>query len=97
MIVTNYRPIFDHPRNLRDDIAKEIINRQCLIGLNFVRAFVNNEHPEVLYEHINHGLELGGENAVAYGDDFFLPKVILTNLEFRSITKNTKIQLRIKI
>ena len=71
---SNYRPILDHPRNLPDDIAKEIINQQGLIGLNFVRAFVNNEHPNVLYEHLNHGLELGGEKAVAYGADFFFTK-----------------------
>ena len=71
---SNYRPIFNHPRNLPNDIAKEIINRQGLIGLNFVRAFVNNDHAEVLYEHLNHGLELGGEKSVAYGADFFFTK-----------------------
>ncbi len=71
---SNYRSIFDHPRNLPDDIAQEIIKQQGLIGLNFVRAFVNDDHPEVLYEHLNHGLELGGENAVAYGADFFFTK-----------------------
>ena len=43
---SNYRPNFDHPRNLPDDIAKEIINQKGLIGLNFVRAFVNNKHSE---------------------------------------------------
>ena len=74
MIVINYRPIFDHPRNLPDDIAKEIIHCHGLIGLNFVRAFVNNAHAEVLYEHLNHGLQLGGENSVAYGADFFFTK-----------------------
>ena len=62
------------PRNLPDDIAKEIINQKGLIGLNFVRAFVNNEHAEVLYEHLNHGLQLGGEKSVAYGADFFYTK-----------------------
>lgn len=71
---SNYRPIFDHPRNLPDDIAKEIISRQGLIGLNFVRAFVNNEHPEALLEHLNHGLEIGGQKSVAYGADFFYTK-----------------------
>lgn len=71
---SNYRPILNHPRNLPDDIAKEIINQKGLIGLNFVRAFINNEHPEVLYEHLNHGLELGGENAVSFGADFFYTK-----------------------
>lgn len=71
---SNYRPIYNHPRNLPDDIAKEIINQQGLIGLNFVRAFAHNEHPEVLFDHLNHGLELGGESAVAYGADFFFTK-----------------------
>ena len=71
---SNYRQIFDHPRNLPDDIAKEIISRQGLIGLNFVRAFVNNEHPEALLEHLNHGLKIGGQKSVAYGADFFYTK-----------------------
>ena len=71
---SNYRPILDHPRNLPDDIAQEIINRQGLIGANFVRAFVNNENPEALIEHIAHGMELGAENAICYGADYFYHK-----------------------
>ena len=71
---SNYRSIFNHPRNLPDDIAKEIINQKGLIGLNFVRAFVNNEHAEVYFEHLNHGLQLAGEKSVAYGADFFYTK-----------------------
>ena len=68
---SNYRPVFDHPRNLPDDIAKEIIHRNGLIGLNFVRAFVNPEKVEALEEHVAHGLSLGGENAISYGADYF--------------------------
>ncbi len=71
---SNYRPVFDHPRNLPDEVAKEIIHQQGLIGLNFVRAFVNPEEVGALSEHAAHGFELGGENAVCYGADYFYTK-----------------------
>ena len=71
---SNYRPVFDHPRNLPDDIAQEIIHQQGLIGLNFVRAFVNPEKVEALEEHVRHGISLGGENAISYGADYFYTK-----------------------
>ncbi|KIA90521.1 dipeptidase [Kaistella jeonii] len=71
---SNYRPVFEHPRNLPDDIAKEIIHRKGLIGLNFVRAFVNPEKVEALEEHVAHGLDLGAENAICYGTDYFYTK-----------------------
>ncbi len=71
---SNYRAVFDHPRNLTDEIAKEIIHQRGLIGFNFLRAFTNNEDPEVLYDHIAHGVDIGGENAICYGADFFYTK-----------------------
>ena len=71
---SNYRPVFEHPRNLPDEIAKEIINKKGLIGLNFVRAFVNPDKVEALEEHVSHGLELGGENSICYGADYFYTK-----------------------
>ena len=71
---SNYRSVFDHPRNLPDDIAKEIIHRQGLIGINFVRAFVNPEQQQALQEHLQHGLSLGAEKSVCYGADYFYTK-----------------------
>ncbi|QBO59687.1 dipeptidase [Chryseobacterium salivictor] len=71
---SNYRPVFDHPRNLPDEVAQEIIHRKGLIGLNFVRAFVNPEKAHRLNDHLAHGIELGGENAVCYGADYFYTK-----------------------
>ncbi|MFT5780591.1 MAG: membrane dipeptidase [Crocinitomicaceae bacterium] len=68
---SNYRKSFNHVRNLPDDIAKEIIERGGIIGVNFLRAFVNNEDPNALYQHINHGIELGGFNAICFGADYF--------------------------
>ncbi|QVL58001.1 MAG: membrane dipeptidase [Simkaniaceae bacterium] len=67
---SNFRAIIDHPRNLPDYLAKEIIARSGVIGINFVRHFVGN-HPEDFLSHIHHGLALGGEDTLALGADFF--------------------------
>lgn len=71
---SNYRSIFDHPRNLPDELAGEIINRKGLIGVNFLRAFVHPDDPNYLMKHILYGLELGGENALCFGADYFCTK-----------------------
>ncbi len=68
---SNFRSVFNHPRNLPDDIAKEIIKRNGVIGINFVRAFVNNENPNAIYDHIDYGITLGGADALCFGADFF--------------------------
>lgn len=69
---SNYRPIWNHPRNLLDEVAKEIISRKGLIGMNFVRAFVDNDRPEAMIDHLNYGVnKLGAEDAVCFGADFF--------------------------
>lgn len=68
---SNYRKVWDHVRNLPDHLATEIIKRGGIIGVNFLRAFVNNEDPNTLYQHMNHGMKLGGSNAVCFGADYF--------------------------
>jgi microsomal dipeptidase-like Zn-dependent dipeptidase len=68
---SNYRSVFNHARNLPDDLAKEIIQRGGIIGVNFVRAFVNNDDPNALYEHINYGIKLGGKDSVCFGADYY--------------------------
>lgn len=67
---SNARQVRDNPRNLRDDQIREIIRRKGLIGLNLFAPFVG-EKPglEDLARHIDHILELGGENALAMGQD----------------------------
>ncbi|WP_306595839.1 dipeptidase [Chryseobacterium sp. WLY505] len=71
---SNYRKVHDKKRNLPDELAKEVIKRKGLIGLNFIRNCVDEKNPEILYEHIQYGLDLGGEDAIAYGADFFFCK-----------------------
>ena len=71
---SNYRKVYKNNRNLPDELAKEIIHRKGLIGLNFIKDYIDHHHPERLYEHIEYGLSLGGENSIAYGGDFFHDK-----------------------
>ncbi|OEK05877.1 dipeptidase [Roseivirga misakiensis] len=69
---SNFRDIWDHPRNLTRENAQEIVDRGGLIGMNFLRAFLDNDRPEALLDHIKYGFELsGGENSMAFGADFF--------------------------
>ncbi|WP_213279426.1 dipeptidase [Chryseobacterium indologenes] len=68
---SNYRTVYKNNRNLPDELAKEVIRRKGLIGLNFIKDYVDIEHPERLYEHIQYGLDLGGEDSIAYGADYF--------------------------
>ncbi|MGU3375136.1 dipeptidase [Chryseobacterium sp. M5A1_1a] len=68
---SNYRAVYKNNRNLPDELAKEVIKRKGLIGLNFIKDYIDIEHPERLYEHIQYGLDLGGEDSIAYGADYF--------------------------
>lgn len=66
---SNFRTIQDQPRNLPDDLAKAIIDRKGLIGLNFYKKFL--ETPRQLYQMIDYAHRLGGADALAFGADFF--------------------------
>jgi len=67
---SNFRRIWDHKRNLTDEFAKEIIHRKGIIGVNFLRAFLDSEQPERLFEHLIYGSKLS-EQGIAFGADFF--------------------------
>jgi len=67
---SNFRRIWDHKRNLTDEFAQEIIHRNGIIGVNFLRAFLDIEQPERLFEHLIYGSKLS-EQAIAFGADFF--------------------------
>ncbi|MEP0713763.1 MAG: membrane dipeptidase [Algoriphagus sp.] len=71
---SNFREVWNHPRNLTDEFAKEIIHRGGIIGVNFLRAFLDTEVPERLFEHILRGFELGGQKAICFGADYFYTK-----------------------
>ncbi len=68
---SNFRSVWNHQRNLPDELAKEIIARDGLIGINFMRNYMHTEKPYYILKHIDYGLQLGAENNLAFGADFF--------------------------
>lgn len=68
---SNFRSIWNHKRNLTDEFVKEIIHRKGLIGVNFLRAFLDNDNPDRIYDHILYGLEKGAEDQICFGADYF--------------------------
>lgn len=68
---SNFRKVHEHPRNLPDELAVEIVNRGGLIGINFLRNYINDNDPGVLYKHIEHAQDLGASASLAFGADFF--------------------------
>jgi microsomal dipeptidase-like Zn-dependent dipeptidase len=71
---SNFRSIYDHKRNLPDELAQAIISRRGLIGINFLRAFLHPDDPSSLIKHIQYGIEIGGRDALCFGADFFYTK-----------------------
>ncbi|MGE3954062.1 MAG: dipeptidase [Parachlamydiales bacterium] len=67
---SNYRAIEDHPRNLPDELALEVIRRKGVIGLNLVRRFLGKQKGAII-THVEHALKLGGENTIALGADYY--------------------------
>jgi microsomal dipeptidase-like Zn-dependent dipeptidase len=68
---SNFRPVWAHNRNLPDELTQEIIHRKGLIGMNFLRAFLNTEDPEAILHHIRYGLNHGADDAICFGADYF--------------------------
>ncbi len=68
---SNARALWNHPRNLTDDQAREIILRKGLIGLNFYPRFLGDTPGiEDILRHADHFLDLGAENCLALGGDW---------------------------
>lgn len=68
----NARAVHDHPRNLPDDTILEIIRRDGWIGMTFEASFVHTGPATVdsVFRHVDHVLQLGGENHLGLGSDF---------------------------
>lgn len=71
---SNARAVCPHRRNLEDDQIREMVMRQCIIGLNYYSPFLRSDGKDAdfddLYRHICHFLELGAEDCLALGSDF---------------------------
>lgn len=66
---SNFRKIMPMDRNLPDWLAKELIARKGIIGMNLFAPFLQTE--DAIIRHVEYGLQLKGEHALAFGADFF--------------------------
>ena len=68
---SNSFSICNHKRNLTDNQFKELCNLKSIVGISFVPEHLgDNASIDTIIRHINHLLELGGENTIALGSDF---------------------------
>jgi len=71
---SNARAVCGHKRNLTDDMIREMVRRNCLIGLNYYVRFLaddgNVTGPEQLLLHVEHFFALGAEKNLALGSDY---------------------------
>lgn len=77
------KKLCNHPRNLDDDQIRAMIERDCVIGVNFYPLFLNNDGEasmDDVIRHIEYIVGMGGKNCVGLGSDFdgveFLPDSI---------------------
>lgn len=82
---SNARTIANHPRNLPDELAKEVFRRGGVIGMNFYRPFIGSS-PKELAKHLEHWIDLGGEDHLCFGADFFYDEDLPA--QFRSVDEN---------
>ncbi|BAK44409.1 dipeptidase [Eggerthella sp. YY7918] len=71
---SNARVLCGHPRNLADWQLCELADRGGIVGLNFCRDFLSEVHPDPtpddVLRHVDHVLEVAGEDVPALGSDY---------------------------
>ncbi|HJV31953.1 MAG TPA: dipeptidase [Bacillales bacterium] len=80
---SNCYSLCPHPRNLRDEQIKTLIERDSVIGVTFVPPFLSGQnHAQItdVLRHLEHICELGGENHVGFGSDFDGTEHLVTDL-----------------
>ena len=68
---SNARSIRDVPRNLPDELIKELVRRDGLIGMNLIRNFVGESSPNNFSAQLEHFLSLNTGRHLCLGADFF--------------------------
>ena len=70
---SNFRSVCNHSRNLTDDMAKALIDKGGVIGLNIYKAIVHEDKDKqdtpYLFKHLDYCLEKFGDNNIAFGCD----------------------------
>lgn len=68
---SNCAALCRHQRNLDDEQIKALFSVGGLLGICFYPLFLGSGNVfELVYEHVCHALELGGENLLCFGSDF---------------------------
>lgn len=70
---SNARALCDHPRNLTDEQAKALFQKNGVIGVTFVPHFLTEKGQATMDDilrHIEHFCECGGEEKICFGSDF---------------------------
>lgn len=70
---SNFRTLCSHSRNLTDEMARAIVERDGMIGLNLCTSFVHDEPEkrtvESFFAHLDYCLEHFGEEHIGFGGD----------------------------
>ncbi len=90
---SNARSLCNHPRNITDEMFLALCENGGVLGINFYPTFLEQESEkanlESIFNHIEHFLELGGEDHIGFGSDFdgvdALPKGITDFSSFSDI------------
>lgn len=79
---SNPRAIWDHPRNIPDDLIKACASRGGVIGLNGFGGFLgdNDDRIETFVAHAEHLLDVAGEDHVGIGLDYVYDRTELADL-----------------
>lgn len=70
---SNCYELCQHPRNLKDEQVQALIEKDGVIGVTFVPAFLANHGPvymDDILRHVEHICSLGGERNIGFGSDF---------------------------
>lgn len=95
---SNARSLCNHPRNITDEMFLALCQNNGVLGINFYPPFLENDpkqaNLESIFKHMEHFLELGGENHIGFGSDFdgvdSLPKEITDFSSFSLILEEMK-------
>ena len=88
---SNSKAIMDHVRNLSDEQAKAMFEKDAMVDMVYCPQFVKDKENVTiadLIEHIEHFCSLGGEKNIGLGSDFDGITKKIMNLEDASMQQN---------
>uniref|UniRef100_A0A182JZK5 Dipeptidase n=1 Tax=Anopheles christyi TaxID=43041 RepID=A0A182JZK5_9DIPT len=62
--------VFQHHRNVRDDVLKQLVENQGIIMVNFYTGFIGGRSIDNVIEHLNYIKTITGADHIGLGGDF---------------------------